>query len=241
MTTQYKTDFHVHTRYSKDSYQCFILLLAMCKLRGISTLVITDHDEVKGALRYRKGFRKHGVEIIPGEEVFTAEGEIIGVNLKKRIEPGLSPEETIMRIRAQGGLVIVPHPYDEMRYKTVLSEDAISRCRKHIDFVEVHNGRNRHPSFDAKQKAIADKYGIKEIIGSDAHTFFELGRNYLITDKPIRGRLRIKDLSGTECVTSEYIPFAISCTRAAKALKMIMRGDFHGLLRDVYKKFTGRK
>ncbi|MBR4807632.1 MAG: hypothetical protein IKZ65_03985, partial [Lachnospiraceae bacterium] len=61
------------------------------------------------------------------------------------------------------------------------------------------------------------------------------------TDKPIRGRLRIKDLCGTQCVTSEYIPFAISCTRAAKALKMIMRGDFHGLLRAVYKKITGRK
>lgn len=241
MNTGYKTEFHVHTRYSKDSYQCFLLLLLMCKLRNISTLVITDHDEVRGALRYRRGFRKHGVEIIPGEEIFTAEGEIIGVNLKKRIEPGLSPEETIAEIKSQGGLVIVPHPYDEMRSKTVLSEDAISRCRKDIDFVEVHNGRNRHPSFDAKQTQIADRYGFKEIIGSDAHTFFELGRNYIITDRPIRGRLKTKDLIGTECVTNEYIPFAISCTRAAKALKMIMRGDFHGLFRAVYKKFTGRE
>ena len=240
MTTQYKTELHVHTRYSKDSYQCFILLLAMCKLRGINTLVITDHDEVKGALRYRKGFRKHGVEIIPGEEVFTAEGEIIGVNLKKRIEPGLSPEETIIRIKAQGGLVIVPHPYDEMRYKTVLSEDAISRCRKDIDFMEVHNGRNRHPSFDTKQKELADRYGIKEIIGSDAHTFFELGRNYIITERPIRGRLKAEDLQNISCVTGDYLPFAISCTRAAKALKMIMRGDFNGLFRAVYKKIKGR-
>ena len=108
MDKGYKTEFHVHTRYSKDSLQCFSLMLLMCKLRGITTLVITDHDEVAGALRYRRGFRKHGVEIIVGEEIFSSDGEIIGINLKERIEPGLPGEETIRRLRAVSSMFPIP-------------------------------------------------------------------------------------------------------------------------------------
>ncbi len=240
MRRNYKTEFHVHTRYSKDSYQCFLLMLIMCKLKHIDTLVITDHDEVSGAIRFRKGFRKHGVEIIVGEEIFSAEGEIIGINLKKRIEPGLSGRETIRRIKEQGGIVYVPHPYDEKRNRTVLLESVIAQNRHDIDFIEVHNGRNREAFYDDRQNEIAGRYGIKKIVGGDAHTFFELGRNYVITGKPIRGRLKVADIYGAKFVCSDFLPIAIECTRVAKAVKMIMRGDFYGLFRAVNKKITGR-
>lgn len=241
MNHQYKTEFHVHTRYSKDSYQCFLLMLLMCKIRHIDTLVITDHNEVAGALKYRRGFRKHGVEIIVGEEIFSAEGEIIGINLKERIEPGLTGAETIRRIKEQKGIVYVPHPFDNMRNKTVLKESVIADHCREIDFIEVHNGRNREPFYDEKQNEIADNYGIKKIIGGDAHTFFELGRNFVLTNKPIRGRLERSDLYGAGFVCADYMPLAIRCTRVAKAIKMIMRGDFYGLFRAVNKKITGRR
>lgn len=238
MTERYKCEFHVHTRYSKDSFQSFLLMLLMCKIHNIRTLVICDHNEVRGALLHRRGFRKYGVEIIVGEEIFTAEGEMIGINLKKRIEPGLSPEETIRQIRSQGGLVYVPHPFDEKRYKTVLSEDAIARCRDNIDFMEIHNGRNCKKEFSLRQNEMADKYGITPVVGSDAHTFFELGRNYVITDRPIVGRLRAGDLDNAEFVTSDYLPLAHKATKVAKALKMILRGDFLELFGIIYKKLA---
>lgn len=238
MKTGYKCEFHVHTRYSKDSFQSYLLMLLMCRLHGISTIVVTDHDEVKGALMHKRGFRKHGVELIVGEEIFTAEGEIIGINLKSRIEPGLSAGETIRRIREQGGIVYVPHPYDEKRHKTVLAEEAIEKYADEIDLIEIHNGRSIDPMYDVKQKEIADKYGIRGIIGSDAHTFFELGRNYVLTDRKITGRLRWADLEDMEFVKSEFIPAAHTATRIARALKMILRGDIHALLGIIHKKLT---
>ena len=240
MNNRYKTEFHVHTRYSKDSLQLFALMLLMCKLRGISTLVITDHDQTEGALKYRRGFRKHGVEIIVGEEIFSSDGEIVGINLKERIEPGLSGAETIRRIREQGGIVYVPHPFDEKRKRTVLKEEVIAENALEIDLIEVHNGRNREPSYDIRQNEIAEKYGIKKIIGGDSHTFFEIGRNCVVTTKPIRGRLHLSDLCGAQFVQADFIPAAITCTRIAKAIKLIMRGDFYGLFRALYKKITGR-
>ncbi|MBR5336775.1 MAG: PHP domain-containing protein [Lachnospiraceae bacterium] len=240
MKKSYKTEFHVHTRYSKDSLQLFILMLLMCKLRGIDTLVVTDHDEVAGALRYKKGFRKHGVEIIVGEEIFSADGEIIGINLKSRIEPGLSGAETIRRIREQEGVVYVPHPYDEMRKRTVLDEKIIEDFSHDIDLIEVHNGRNREKAYDVKQNELAEKYGIKKIIGGDSHTFFELGRNVVLTERPIRSRLKVADLHDARFKCKDFLPMAITCTRVAKAVKLILRGDFYGLFRALNKKITGR-
>ena len=93
------------------------LLLLILKLKKISTVAITDHNEIAGAIKYKDKFKKHHIELIVGEEIFTNKGEIIGLGLSKKIEPNLSPKETIKRIKEQNGIVYVPHPYDEKRYK----------------------------------------------------------------------------------------------------------------------------
>ena len=112
----YKSEFHVHTRYSKDSILSYWLLLLILKIKKINTVAITDHNEVAGALKYKDKFKKHGIELIVGEEIFTNKGEIIGLGLTTKIEPDLSPKETIKQIKEQNGIVYVPHPYDEKRY-----------------------------------------------------------------------------------------------------------------------------
>ena len=91
MKKEYKTEFHVHTRYSKDSCLNYLMLLLMLKIKKIDTIVITDHNEIKGALKYQKKLQKHHINVIVGEEIFTTKGEIIGLNLNKRIQEGLTP------------------------------------------------------------------------------------------------------------------------------------------------------
>ena len=238
---KYKTEFHVHTRYSKDSILSFWLIKLMCKIKGINTLVICDHNEVSGSLKYKEKFKKYNIEIIVGEEIFTIDGEIIGIGLNKKIEPNLTPKETIKQIKEQNGIVYIPHPYDEKRYKTVLKEEQIKLNKKNIDYIEIHNGRNISKSYDIKQNEIAEKYNLTKIIGSDAHTFFELGRNYILTDNKVTiEELRKKKIK-YEFNQKGCIKFAHSWTKVARIIKMVGRGDFNGIYRAINRKCKRKK
>ena len=137
-----KAEFHVHTRCSKDSMLGKYFILLICKIKKINCIAITDHNEIEGALKYRKLLQKYNIQVIIGEEIFTSDGEIIGLFLKEKISPKLSVKETIKQIKNQDGLVYVPHPYDEKRKKTVLKEEYIKEFSKEIDVIEIHNGRN---------------------------------------------------------------------------------------------------
>ncbi len=241
MKKKYKTEFHVHSRYSKDSILSFWIILAMAKIKKIDTIVITDHNEINGAVKYKDKFRKHNIEIMVGEEIFTNSGEIIGLNLKKRIEPNMTPEETIKEIRKQNGLVYIPHPYDEKRYKTVLTETEIEKNKDQIDFIEVHNGRNISENFDIIQNKIAEKYDLCKIIGSDAHTFFELGRNYILTENKITSNNILDNYNNVQFVSKKCIKFAHRWTRVARILTMLGKGDIHELFRIINRKCKRKK
>lgn len=237
----YKTEFHVHTRYSKDSILSYWLLLLVLKIKKINTVAITDHNEVAGALKFKDKFKKHGIELIVGEEIFTNKGEIIGLGLTSKIEPDLSPKETIKQIRRQNGIVYIPHPYDEKRYKTVLIEEEIKKNKNEIDFIEVHNGRNISSKFDEKQNEIAEKYKLTKIIGSDAHTFFELGRNYILTENKITIDNLMNEYKNVKFNEKKCINFAHQWTKVARVITLIGKGDFHGIVGIVKKKLKRKK
>src|SRR5690606_3298386 len=97
------------------------------KVKKIDIVGITDHNEIKGAQEFKKFLEKFGIKVIVGEEIFSSKGEIIGLFLSEKIEPGMSPRDTMLEIKKQGGLVYIPHPYDEKRYKTVLAEEEIEK------------------------------------------------------------------------------------------------------------------
>ena len=54
-----KIEMHVHTRFSKDSLLPLHILLFMCKTKKITCIAITDHNEIKGAIKAREIFAKH--------------------------------------------------------------------------------------------------------------------------------------------------------------------------------------
>jgi len=233
--TAKKIEFHVHTIYSKDSLQTFPFMLLACKLKKIDCLAITDHNEIKGAIIYQKKFKKYNIDVIVGEEIFTKDGEIIGLYLNKKIEPGLSAIETVNEIRKQSGLVYIPHPYDLKRIKTVLKSNALDLIKNDVDFIECHNGRNIDKEFSTKQNEIAEKYSKIKIVGSDAHTSCELGRNYVLVDKYSRNTLK-EDVENGTLVKAKYKIFSHFITKIDKTLKMIFKGDFYGIYRIIKRK-----
>lgn len=234
-----RAEFHVHTRFSKDSILNKFLILIMCKIKKIKLISITDHNEVKGAIEYQRFLRKFGIEVIIGEEIMTDSGEIIGLFIKNKIEPFQTPEETIKQIRKQNGIVYLPHPYDEKRHKTVLKEEKQIKLQKQFDFIEIHNGRNISDKYSEMQQSIQEKLGITPIIGSDAHTFIEIGRNYVEIEytnienfkSNMKNIIKKSNFRKKKCIKISH-----TITKFARVIKMIEKGEFNELRRIVFKR-----
>ena len=171
-----KADLHTHTCYSGDSDITLDALVERCRKLGLGALAVTDHGTAEGALELAK--RDLPFKLIVGEEVETTEGEIIGLFLKESIPNGLSPEETITRIRLQGGIVCVPHPFDRYR-SSAMQADALERIAKDIDIVEVFNARTIPMQNLALPREFAKKHKKLTGAGSDSHSAAEIGRAYV--------------------------------------------------------------
>jgi predicted metal-dependent phosphoesterase TrpH len=167
---------HTHCEASPDSATSIEDQARAIREALIDVVCATDHNTIEGARRLEDiavGFR-----VIVGEEIGSREGEIIGLFLDNAIPPGLSAEETIARIKAQGGLVIVPHPFTPSRPQQ-LRRQTLDRLWPQIDGLEVLNGREEFPSDNRKAAAYARERGIPGTAGSDAHRATEVGRAYV--------------------------------------------------------------
>ena len=114
-------DFHMHTYYSRDCATSPESLVARALRMGIGCIAVTDHNTIRGGQAVAK---IAPFPVIVASEVKSTHGEITGLFLTEEVPRGLSPMETVERIKAQGGLVSIPHPYDTVR-TSVLSDDAM--------------------------------------------------------------------------------------------------------------------
>ena len=172
----FKADLHVHTCYSKDSVSSPEKIVQHCLDIGINCLAVTDHDTISGALELK---RIAPFTIIIGEEVLTSCGEIIGLFLTEEIPPHLSPEETVARIKAQGGLVCIPHPFDRFRPHSRLRRDSLEKIIADVDLIEVFNSRTLLRQDATRALQFAQSRGLPGTVGSDAHVVREIGRSFI--------------------------------------------------------------
>jgi predicted metal-dependent phosphoesterase TrpH len=170
-----RVDLHTHTMYSYDSSLPLEVAIAGWLEAGITCVAVTDHNTIAAARVLQE---QAPLRIIVGEEIKTCEGEVIGLFLKEEIPPYLTPEATIERIHAQGGLVMVPHPFDRLRGSR-LSATALLRVVERLDMLEVFNSRTTFPSDNRRAEAFARHHGLHMVVGSDSHTASELGRSYV--------------------------------------------------------------
>jgi len=170
-----EVDLHMHTDHSGDCATPVDVLINTARDRGLGAIAITDHNEVSGALEARKLAEELGdIKVIVAEEVKTAEqGEVIGLFLEEKIPKGLTMAETIAEIRAQGGLVYVPHPFD--RFHSVPDYEHLLDIVEEIDLLEVFNPRVAVTAFNEEAVRFAAKYRIVPAAGSDSHVAQGLG------------------------------------------------------------------
>ena len=218
-----KVELHSHTRHSRDCLLSYDTIIDVCRRRGIGALAVTDHNEIEGAFELQ---RRAPFTVIVGEEIFTEQGEIIGLFLRAYIPRGLPAQETVARIKEQGGLVYVPHPFDSYR-KGAIGRATLDAIRADVDLIEVLNARNLRHEDDEQALRYAQEYGLTMAAGSDAHSVGEFGNAYLQMEpfdgpqdflaKARAGRVRGRHSTGLVHLFSSYAKIH---KRAAKRLGM---------------------
>ncbi len=169
-----RADLHTHTYYSPDALTSPSEFTDACQARGVNCVAITEHNNIRGALAMLEACP---FKVIVGEEIRTADGEIIGLFLKEEVPPRLSAEETVRLIKEQGGLVSIPHPFDRLRRKS-LGEEALLRIVDQVDVIETFNARITFAADNERARRFARGHGLLEAAVSDAHTPGELGSSY---------------------------------------------------------------
>ena len=175
-----KIDLHCHSEASFDCVVSLPEVLARAHARGIRVQALTDHNEIWGAQKLQQLAERarekdpQAPHIIVGEEVSTLEGELIGLFLTEVVPRHLSPEETVARIKGQGGLVLLPHGFDPLKKKR-LKPEALERIAGDIDIVETFNARISRPRWNRAGESWAAARGLPKSGGSDAHIASDIG------------------------------------------------------------------
>ena len=170
-----KVDLHLHTCYSPDSKSSLGDIIDRCRELGMGCVAVTDHNTIEGALRMKD---ISPLPVIVGEEVMSTAGEIIGYFLNEEIPRGLTPIEVMTRIKDQGGLVCLPHPFDGLGRHPLKAADRQSLLSQ-IDIIEVFNARSIRNNFSRQALLFAEEHGFLQSAGSDAHSVSEIGNAYV--------------------------------------------------------------
>ena len=173
----FRIDLHCHTAASFDAKTHPAEVAAVAAERGITHLLVTDHDTLEGALRARDA-APAGLTVIVGSEVHTADGDLICAFLDHALPEGLPLATAIAAARAQGAAIGLPHPFDPTR-RSVLRDpervEALLPVLATLDWVETWNGRVPQEADNAEAARLAARLGLPGVAVSDAHTLLEVG------------------------------------------------------------------
>lgn len=213
---QVKADLHVHTIYSHDSLITPKDLVFYAKKRGLIAVAITDHDTVEGALKIAK---ETDFLIIPGIEVSSRNGHIVGLNLQEPVEKGLSADETVDKIHEAGGIAVACHPFAP--FKRSLGKHTNAK----FDAIETINA-SAFPFKRCTKKAqeIADRFGIPRVAGTDAHYGPAIGYAYTLLDAEPQVDTISKAISKGLCQPfGKQIPVMLKLEKQVQSLKNKLR------------------
>ncbi|MQY68889.1 MAG: PHP domain-containing protein [Hadesarchaea archaeon] len=161
-----RIDMHVHTSHSYDGLCSVEDAVKAAKAKGLNGIAITDHNTISGHHEAKK-FSKRSFIIIPGVEISSADGHILGLGVNELVPQELSARETVKRIKEQGGIAIAAHPFALGRKPNLV-------YRAKFDAIEAFNSRALFFS-NPLARRFAERNRFPMVAGSDAHHRDEIG------------------------------------------------------------------
>jgi predicted metal-dependent phosphoesterase TrpH len=217
-------DLHSHTSASFDSLASPRAVVRAAASRGLTHLAITDHDRIDGALEAREMAAREALPlaVLVGQEIRTRQGDLIGVFLERPIRSGLDAFEAIEDVRAQGGLVGIPHPFDRFRSSLLGTGevDKLDELAPLVDWVETHNARIMVGNGNQRAAEWAVEHELPGVAVSDAHSVLEIGVAYVALDgDPSTADGLRAALATAELVTGRASVFVRAVTPIAKLVQ----------------------
>jgi predicted metal-dependent phosphoesterase TrpH len=174
-------DLHIHSIYSYDGTASVPAVLRRAKELGLNVIAITDHDEIAGSLKAMDLASTYGVEVIPGIEITTADGDLLAYNITEKVSPHLSVEETILRVGELGGFCIAAHPMasgmgmNSMSAMTILKILANPKLAKIMIGIETYNATAIDRLGNQSTRLMAKGLPVAKVGNSDAHILSAIG------------------------------------------------------------------
>ena len=174
-------DLHLHTIYSYDGTASLPAVLSRAKQLGLDVIAITDHDEIAGALKATEIAPNYGVEVIPGIEITTADGDLLAYFITEKVDAGLSLVETVLRVRKLGGVCVAPHPMaggmgmKSLSARTILKALRNPLVAETLLVIETYNATALDRISNHYARLLANRLDIAQVGNSDAHVVDAIG------------------------------------------------------------------
>jgi len=214
-----RIEFHCHTKYSKCSNLEPKQILKLCKNRGLQGVVICDHNTLEGVSIFKKILSDNEFILITGMEITTNRGEILGVWIEESPSTNEFPE-VAEEIRQQGGMVIIPHPFDHIRTSAFkVREDDV----QYIDAIEVLNSRCKWPNGNKRALTFANEHSLLKSAGSDAHFSSEVGTAWTSFNGNTEDELLRAFKDGRTEIGGKTAPFSLFFRMAAHRMRRTLK------------------
>ena len=174
-------DLHMHSIYSYDGTASVTAILKRAEKIGLNVIAITDHDEITGSLKVLELAHNYKVDVIPGIEVTTADGDLLALNVTETIPRGLSLTETVLKAGELGGFCIAPHPMAGGLGMKSLSAYTILKALRDPDVartliaIETYNATALDKMSSHYARILADRLDMTQTASSDAHIIEAIG------------------------------------------------------------------
>jgi predicted metal-dependent phosphoesterase TrpH len=223
-------ELHAHSSLSYDGRDPIERLLQRAATVGLDAIAITDHDELDASLDAVTLAPRYDLVAIPGMEVTSAAGHVLALGVRELVPAGLSFAETLDRIRDQGGIAVVPHPFQKSRHGVAphVTDDQLADA----DAIEVYNSRLLTGLANHRAERFAAARDLPMTAGSDAHISEMVGQavTEVATDTRAADAILEAIAAGRTSVVGTRTPWRISVRQAAGGAKRKFKRGVSDLL-----------
>ena len=176
-----KLDLHVHSKYSSDSSSTFEGINRRCRELGLDGYALCDHDSIDGLAE--AGEKSCGLVVVPCLEVTARGAHILCLEPSSLVPSGFSIVDTVGQIHGRGGTAILAHPYAIPRSFVRFAEAE----KAGFDAIEVANSAQiPFGVVTGWNRGMAERLGLPQTGGSDAHIPELVGRSYTVVEADSR-------------------------------------------------------